>query len=636
MMTITSNRVPIERWPVFRRILPYGILKNGYKVNPEDPLELLPDEDLIVLWEQGFDYLDNGSSLREVSEWIAPKIGRAVTHTTVAKLYRVHRKPYVKKTEKATKPKQTKEHIQKRVAKNNVHRAIKKVAQLEQDKVKKAKRLQPEDFPEGRREKPPAPIFGETSDPVNVIFRPNPGPQTEFLGATETQVLYGGAAGGGKSYAMLADPMRYFDNPRFAGLLLRRTNDELRELKRESQLIYPKCFPGAVWKEKDSMWVFPSGATFWMTYLERDDDVLRYQGQSFCWIGMDELTQYPTPYAWNYLSSRLRSSDPELEKSLSMRATTNPGGPGHHWVKKMFIDPAPPGETFWATDITTGDVLVYPDDEEDESLRGKPLMKRKFIPAKLSDNPHLAKSGLYKRNLLTLPQEQQRKLLYGDWDIVEGAAFAEFNPRNHVTKPFDIPSDWRKFRAADYGYTSPSCVLWFAIDPSYDTLYVYRELYQKGLTGRALAEKVLEMERGEDISYGILDSSVWHNRGHTGPTVAEEMIAYGCRWRPSDRGAGSRSAGKNRLHELLKITEDEDEKPITGIKFFETCRQLIADLPSLPQDPGGEDDIDPKSPNDHSYDALRYGIMSRPRTQSPLDWGKTVITYRPADPVFGY
>ena len=436
---------------------------------------------------------------------------------------------------------------------------------------------------------------------------------------------------------MLADPMRYFHNPNFVGLLLRRTNDELRELKWESMKLYKKIWPDAVWKEKDSMWVLPSGAKLWMTYLERDDDVQRYVGQSFCWIGVDELTQYATPFAWQFLKSRLRSTDPELQKSLCMRATTNPGGPGHQWVKKMFIDPAPHGKAFWATDLESGEVMKYPDDYHDPSKAGKPLFKRKFIPAKLKDNPYLFEDGNYERGLLGLPEDQRRKLLEGDWSIVEGAAFAEFNPKHHVCTPFDIPKDWRRFRAADYGYSSPSAVLWFAIDPADETLYVYRELYQKGLTGQALAEEVLKREVDDKVSYGVLDSSVWHQRGHDGPSIAEEMIKYGCRWRPSDRGQGSRTAGKNRLHELLKLREFEDSKK-PSIIFFDTCRQLIADIPSLPTDPDGNDDIDSRFRSDHTYDALRYGIMSRPRSGSPLDWGatKSFDTYTPVDSVFGY
>ena len=316
-----------------------------------------------------------------------------------------------------------------------------------------------------------------------------------------------------------------------------------------------------------------------------------------------------------------------------MRATTNPGGPGHHWVKKMFVDPAPAGDSFWAVDIETGETLW--DDEVDA-----PLLKRRFIPAKLSDNPHLAKSGNYRKTLLSLPADLRRKLLDGDWSVMEGAAFAEFNPKYHVCTPFDIPSDWRRFRAADFGYSSPSAVLWFAIDPSYETLYVYRELYGKGNTGRELAQKVLSLEENEKISYGVLDSSVWHNRGHNGPSIAEEMIQEGCRWRPSDRGDGSRVAGKNRIHELLKLREirvGEEFIEIPGLIIFDTCRQLIADLPSLPVDPKGGEDIDDRATNDHTYDALRYGVMSRPRAGSPLDWGsRPRDTYVPIDKVFGY
>lgn len=118
----------------------------------------------------------------------------------------------------------------------------------------------------------------QISQTQDVIFAPNPGPQTEFLAASEREVLFGGAAGGGKSIGLLADPMRYFGIPAFNGLLLRRTNDELRELVWKSQELYPKAYPGAKWQEKKSQWTFPSGARLWMTYLERDDDVLRYQG----------------------------------------------------------------------------------------------------------------------------------------------------------------------------------------------------------------------------------------------------------------------------------------------------------------------------------------------------------------------
>jgi len=470
----------------------------------------------------------------------------------------------------------------------------------------------------------------EAEKAKDVIFQPNPGPQTNFLAATEREVLYGGAAGGGKSYALIADPVRYFGNKNFNGILLRRTNDELRELVWKTQELYPQIYKGAKWSERKSQWTFPSGARLWMTYLDRDEDVLRYQGQAFNWIGFDELTQHPTPFAWNYMRSRLRTTDHSLP--LCMRATTNPGGPGHGWVKKMFIDPSPANEKFCARDLESDEELRYP---ETHKKAGEPLFFRKFIPATLKDNPYLFEEGSYEANLLSLPEQQRRQLLQGDWMIAEGAAFPEFSGRHHVCEPFDIPDDWRRFRSCDFGYTTFSAVHWFAIDPNFETLYVYRELYVSKMTARELAQKVKELEMGESISYGVLDSSTWHKRGHTGPSIAEEMIAEGCRWRPADRTAGSRVAGKNRLHELLRYDE-EIERP--GIVFFDNCRQIIADLQVIPSDPKGSDDIDVRYASDHTYDSIRYGIMSRPRAKSLFDFGDGTNTtgWKPFDKVFGY
>jgi hypothetical protein len=425
--------------------------------------------------------------------------------------------------------------------------------------------------------------------------------------------------------------MRYFANGNFVGLILRRTNDELRELIWKSQELYPKAYPGAKWQEKKSQWVFPSGAKLWMTYLEREEDVLRYQGQAFSYIAFDELTQHATPFAWNYMRSRLRTTDPTLP--VFLRATSNPGGPGHSWVKRMFIDPSPQNKAFPATDIDSGEVLQYPEGHE---KHGKPLFYRRFIPATLKDNPYLYKEGNYEANLLSLPEMQRRQLLEGDWAIADGAAFPEFRQAHHVVEPFEIPNDWRRFRSCDYGYSSYSAVHWFAIDPSYETLIVYRELYVSKHTGRDLAKAILQLERGEQIQYGILDSSCWHQRGQLGPSIAEEMISEGCRWRPSDRSAGARVAGRNRFHEVLKYDE---ETKMPGIVFFDTCRQIIADLPVIPSDPKGGDDIDVRYRSDHTYDSVRYGIMSRPRAKSPFDdWAtnKTEPSWKPASMSFGY
>ncbi len=462
----------------------------------------------------------------------------------------------------------------------------------------------------------------------NVIFKPNSGPQTAFLAAPEREVLYGGAAGGGKSYAMLADPLRYMGHPQFSGLLLRHTTEELRELIWKSQEMYPKIYPGIKWSERKMQWVAPSGARLWFSYLDRDEDVLRYQGLAFSWVGFDELTQWSTPFAWNYMRSRLRSTASDLP--IYMRATTNPGGPGHAWVKKMFIDPSIPGKSFWATDIETGDVLKYP---KGHSKDGQPLFRRRFIPAMLADNPYLAQQGDYETMLLSLPEHQRKQLLEGNWDVSEGAAFSEFNRKIHVIDPMDIPKNWVKFRSGDYGYGSYSAVVWFAVTPA-EQLVVYRELYVSKVLARDLANMILELEQNDGtIRYGVLDSSCWHKRGDTGPSLAEQMIQQGCRWRPADRSAGSRISGKNEIHRRLQVDPFTEEPRLV---ITSNCTNLIAQLPIIPLDKHNPEDIDTKS-EDHLYDALRYGIMSRPRSNlwdyNPLHQKSGMSL---ADPTFGY
>jgi hypothetical protein len=413
-------------------------------------------------------------------------------------------------------------------------------------------------------------------------------------------------------------------------LLVRRSTEELRELISVSKQLYPKAIPGIKFMERDKTWVAPSGATLWMSYLDRDDDVMRYQGQAFNWIGFDELTQWPTPYAWNYMRSRLRTTRAS-GLPLYMRATSNPGGPGHQWVKRTFIDPQTPNKSFYATD-DNGEVITWP---KGHSREGEPLFKRKFIPATLFDNPYLSDDGLYEANLLSLPEHQRRQLLEGDWDINEGAAFPEFNRSIHVIDPYDIPSNWIRFRACDYGYGSYTGVLWFTIVPGSEQLVVYRELYVSKVTATDLADMILEIEdeANEKIRYGVLDSSLWHNRGDTGPSLAEQMILKGCRWRPSDRSKGSRVAGKNEVHRRLQVDEFTEEPRMV---FFSTCTQTIAQIPGLPLDKNNPEDVDTHA-EDHLYDALRYGIMTRPRSNIfDFDPSAQRTGFQASDPTFGY
>ena len=444
-------------------------------------------------------------------------------------------------------------------------------------------------------------VVKEILDGRPIVFKPNKGPQTDFLASPEEDVLYGGAAGGGKSYALLADLLRYADNGNHRALLLRRTLGELTELKDKSKQFYPKAFPGAVFKEAKSMWQFPSGATALFSYLDKDTDVTRYQGQAFSWIGIDEITHYPTPYVWEYLRSRLRTTDENIIPY--MRCTANPGSVGGWWIKKMYIDPSPPNTAFPAVDIETKTELKYPENFPDKERAGKALFYRKFIPARLTDNPFLTRGGEYQAMLMSLPEVERKRLLEGDWDVAEGAAFTEFDRTIHVIDPITLPRGWNRIRAADYGYASPSCVLWGAVDWD-GNIVIYRELYVKNHTGEQLANVIIELEKDDPtIMMSVLDSSCWNKTG-TGASIAETMIRRGVRWLPADR---DRIAGKIAIHRKLQI-DSLSLKP--RLTIFKTCTNLIRTLPTLPLSKQNPEDVDTKA-DDHAYDALRYMIMTR-------------------------
>ena len=441
-----------------------------------------------------------------------------------------------------------------------------------------------------------------------VVFKANEGPQTEFLAAGELDVLYGGAAGGGKSYAMLVDPLRYCHKPVHRALILRRSMPELRELIDKSRELYPKAFPGCKFREVEKLWNFPSGAKIEFGFLERDADVYRYQGQAYSWIGFDEITHLPTEFGWNYLASRLRTTDPEIVPYL--RCTANPGGVGAHWVKKRYVDPYEPNKAFEGSDGLT----------------------RKFIPARLDDNPYLAEDGRYEQMLKALPAVQRKQLLEGNWDITEGAAFAEFDPDVHVIPPFQIPIGWERVKGIDYGYASESACVWAAIDPSDRTLIIYRELYQKNLTGVDLAQLITQMEIEDPFSVGgVLDTAAWNRTGTTGPTVGETLVRAGHKLRRADK---NRIQGKIQIHEYLKVQQSGRPR----IQLFNTCPNLIRELQSIPLDRSNPEDVDTHA-QDHAYDALRYLIMSRPKVNDPLAQLRHMRmeqAYTPADSEFGY
>ena len=540
-------------------------------------------------------------SLREAAKLISQETGRNISHVAVKNyidsdpsLEEQHKKKLAKRKAKLAKEKKAL-YVKERKVKAQ-EQVIKKATEQSTSHIVTEEELNevPVDVQEQLRD-------------AKVVFSANEGPQTDFLAADEKDVLYGGAAGGGKSYAMLVDPLRYAHKKAHRALILRRSMPELREMIDKSRELYPQAFPGAKFREVEKLWNFPSGAKIEFGFLERDADVYRYQGQAYSWIGFDEITHLPTEFSWNYLASRLRTTDPEIKTYL--RCTANPGGSGAHWVKKRYIEPS----------------------ESNKSFIGEDGLTRKFIPAKLQDNPYLAKDGVYEQMLKSLPPIQRRQLLEGNWEVAEGAAFVEFDPTKHIVTPFQIPIHWERVKGVDYGYAAESCCLWGAIDINDGTLIIYRELYQKGLTGEELGSIIGNMELEDPFSVpGVLDTAAWARTGTTGPTVGEALIKAGHKLRRADK---NRIQGKIQIHEFLKVKENGRPR----LQIFNSCPNLIRELQSIPLSKTNPEDVDTNA-SDHAYDALRYLIMSRPRVDSPLERirGLKRQMHQPADSTFGY
>lgn len=212
-------------------------------------------------------------------------------------------------------------------------------------------------------------------------------PQAVFLSRWEQEAMYGGAAGGGKSIALLAAALQYVDTPGYRALLLRRTFPDLSQAGGLMDLAHQWLHgTGAVWNEQRKLWTFPTGATLAFGYLDNDTDKYRYQGGQYQMVGFDELTQFEEPM-YAYLFSRLRKPL-GLPVPLRMRSASNPGGIGHEWVRRRFV-----------------------------SDEARQVRDRTFIPAKLDDNPHLDRSA-YLDALDRLDPVTRAQLRDGDWSVV--------------------------------------------------------------------------------------------------------------------------------------------------------------------------------------------------------------------------
>ncbi len=417
--------------------------------------------------------------------------------------------------------------------------------------------------------------------------------QTVFHTMVADEKLYGGAAGGGKTAAIVAESGTLaLEYPGIPINLFRRTIPELKAtIIPEIQKQFGAYIQAGhmVWHGQDRKFQLDNGSSLILNYLDNDNDIYRYQGSEMPIIGVDELTQFPQ--AWiEYLLTRNRTSNADWP--VLFMAGTNPGGIGHGWVKNRFIDPMPP-ETIHTQQLDEGSVT------------------RVFIPAKVDDHPIEKFRTDYSRKLSAISDPQLRRALRdGDWDVFAGQVFKEFKRDVHVIDPFNIPSHWQRWRSMDYG--NKNSVLWYAQDPASERIYVYREYRtEEFIKVSEKAQLIKQFEAGEDISYGLADPALWNGQGdhNTGESVAVMFQRELVHWMPANN---DRKAGLAVVHDKLGIGGDGLPK----LQIFSTCLSLIRTLPSLPYDKIRVDDVDTKA-DDHDYDSLRYGLMAFKQVDEP-------------------
>ena len=454
---------------------------------------------------------------------------------------------------------------------------------------------------------------------MNRIWTPQ-AKQIEFQSRPEYECLYGGAAGGGKSDALLAEATRQVDIPHYRAIIFRKTYPELSELIDRSYDIYKAAFPKADYNDSKHCWKFPSGAKIYFGSMQYKKDRKKYQGKRYDFIAFDELTHFEWE-EYSYMFSRNRpSKSPKSNKKtrVYIRATTNPGGIGHGWVKERFITVAPP--------MTT--VVEEFDIRQPDGTIKKMERDRIFVPATVFDNQKLLENDPnYLASLAMMPEADREALLYGSWDSFDGQVFREWrnNPDHyedqkwtHVVEPFTIPAHWKIIRCFDWGYTRPYACYWMAVSPEKHK-YIIRELYgsdgqpNKGTQEHHIevARKISDIEntdlnlKGRKI-YGVADPAIFEE-SH-GNSIASDM-AKAPYYVIFQKGEHNRVPGKMQVHYHLAF--DEEGYPL--IQIFNTCKHLIRTLPNLTYDESNVEDIN-SDLEDHAYDAIRYALMENPIT----------------------
>lgn len=418
--------------------------------------------------------------------------------------------------------------------------------------------------------------------------------QKQFIESDAFETLFGGAAGGGKSYGQLIDALLFaLKYPKSKQIIFRRTFADLeKSLIRVSLETYPRKI--ASYNTAKHTWTFKNGSIIDFGYIDNEKDVYQYQSAEYDIIRFDELTHF-TEYMYVYMISRCRGAN---NFPKGMKSSTNPGGVGHQWVKDRFIDIGEPNITHKVIDEETGTPTT-----------------RRFIPSLVQDNKFLLeKDPDYVKRLDALPEKERQALKYGDWDIFDGMYFSEFRRRIHVIEPFQIPDNWFRYASMDYGLDMLA-VGWFTTDPQGNE-YLYKELYESNLIISEAAKRILEVNGNDNIKYFYAPPDLWNRRQDTGKSAEEIFRENKVKLTKSNN---DRVQGWFSMKEHLKPFDIRDEqtgeiRKIAKLRIFSNCKNAIRTIPKL--------QIDEKNPNDvatepheltHMPDAIRGFCIERTR-----------------------
>lgn len=441
-----------------------------------------------------------------------------------------------------------------------------------------------------------------------VLWFPFPGPQTAYCAATEFEVLFGGAKGPGKSDSGLMSATRQTEYEAYKALILRETFPELQELVDRSHSLFPKMASKPKWNGETRRWTWPSGATMEFGYCSKPEDVQRYQGREWGHVFFDEIGNVPDERVWISLMAEVRCRDPRVIKM--MRGSANPGKAGHAWVKRRFINPCGmDGSRIHHEKVTLPDGSVS-------------VITRRYIPAKVTDNPIYAKDPLYMAQLMSLPEMLRRQLLYGDWDAGYGSALEELSREKHIIKPFDPPEAWLRFGAFDWGYAHPWTFGEFAVD---EDGVVYMIDSVKGRRDRPdeIIDAIQNKFNLDRLNYIVAGHDVFQKRramGDNTPSIAEMFQERGITLAPANI---DRVPGLNNMRRFIawrgigKGGRDADPAfrimaTATNDAAFEQLQSVVINPDRMEDALKVDADPDTGEGGDDFYDMIRYALASRP------------------------